>query len=79
MADFFLAEAVEALRHLLGPDQDARLHERLPHACDHALRIRERPALQQAWLARPAAFTARNDELAILARLHSTELSFEAA
>lgn len=79
MPDFFLVEAVEALRHLLGPDQEARLHERLPYACGHDLRIRERPALERAWLARPAAFTARNDELAILARLRSTELSFEAA
>ncbi len=69
MADFFAAEAVEALLYLLGEPE--ALRQRLPRLVSLSRRIRERPSLSAAWLARPAHFTARPDEEAVIARLRA--------
>lgn len=67
MADYFAAEAVECLIYLLGDKEG--LGQRLPRLASLSRRIRERPSLSAAFLARPAQFTARPDEAAVIARL----------
>jgi glutathione S-transferase len=75
MPDFVVAETFEALRYALGPDRDARLAERLPRSASLAASVRNRPELTRAWENRPARFTARPDEDAVITRLRSTDLS----
>jgi len=69
MADFFAAESVECLSYLLGEPE--ALGQRLPRLVSLNRRLRERPALAAAFLARPARFTARPDEEAVIARLRA--------
>lgn len=75
MADFYAAEAVEALRYLLGPAREERLRLRLPRLTELAQRVRVRPALARAWENRPEQFTARPDESAVIERLRALDLS----
>lgn len=69
MADFFAAEAVEALLYLQGEPE--ALRQRLPRLVALSRRIRERPSLAAAFAARPAQFTVRPDEAAVIARLRA--------
>lgn len=69
MADFFAAESVEALRYLLGDPE--LLRQRMPRLVALSSRIRERPALLSAFANRPAQFTARPDEEAVILRLRA--------
>lgn len=69
MADFFAAEAVECLNYLLGEPE--ALGQKLPRLASLSRRIRERPTLSAAFSARPAQFTARPDEAAVIARLRT--------
>lgn len=69
MADYFAAEAVECCNYLLGDKEG--LEKRLPRLTSLSQRIRERPSLSAAFLARSAQFTARPDEAAVIARLRS--------
>lgn len=73
MADFFAAEAVEALLYLLGESE--ALRQRLPRLVALGRRIRERPSLAAAFSARPAQFTVRPDEAAVIARLRAAAQS----
>lgn len=75
MADYFAAEAIEALRYLLGREHDDALRTRLPHLCALARRMAQRPALAQAWSTRPQTFTAHPDEAAMLERLRALPLA----
>jgi glutathione S-transferase len=68
-ADFFAAEAIEALRHVLGPEREPALAVRLPRLVALAGRVRARPAIRQAWKTRPETFTAMPDEVSLLERL----------
>jgi hypothetical protein len=78
MADFFAGEAFELLRYLLGPGREQRLVTRLPRLAALAQRLRARPSLAEAWRTRPASHTARPDEEAVVARLHTLRLPFDA-
>lgn len=69
MADFFAAEAVEALLYLLGDPE--MLRQRMPRLVALSRRIRERPSLSAAFSDRPASFAARPDEEAVIARLRA--------
>ena len=69
MADFFAAESVECLTYLLGGPES--LSQRLPRLVSLSRRMRERPTLSAAFLARPAHFTARPDEEAAITRLRA--------
>jgi glutathione S-transferase len=69
MADFFAAEGLEALLHLLGPSRAEAIAARLSRLTGLARRIRERPAV--ARVDRPERFTARPDEPSVLERLRS--------
>lgn len=75
VADFFAAESFEALRYTLGPIRDGALRMRFPRLSTITLRIRERAELARAHEMRPARFTARPDEDALLARLQAVDLS----
>lgn len=75
MADFFAAEAVEAMRYLLGPAREEGLCSRLPRLAALAQRIRARPAVARAWESRPEQFTSRPDEAAVAERLRALDLS----
>jgi glutathione S-transferase len=75
LADFFVAEAVEALRYVLGPTRDERFTARLPRLTSFAARVRTRPTLATAWQKRPDRFTGRPDEPAALDRLRAIDLS----
>jgi glutathione S-transferase len=75
MADFFAAEAVEALAYLLGPARDEALRARLPRLTTLAQRVRARPAIARAWERRLEQFTSRPDEPAAVARLRALDLS----
>jgi glutathione S-transferase len=68
-ADFFAAEAVEALRHVLGPARDPALANRLPRLVALADRVRRRPAIRKAWESRPEVFSTKPDEAELLERL----------
>jgi glutathione S-transferase len=73
--DFFAGETLEVLRHVVGPERDARLAERYPRLWALARRLAERPGLAEARAKRPTAFTARADEAAVLARLRAVDLA----
>jgi glutathione S-transferase len=75
VADFFLAEAVEAMRHVLGPSWDAQLRDLVPRAFAHAERMRALPSLISAWETRPPRLTASPDEPAALERVRGCNLS----
>jgi glutathione S-transferase len=75
VADFFVAEAFEAMRHLLGPSRHEKLQSRLPRLAALAQRVRDRPRLAEAWANRPARFTARADEPDSIERLRALDLS----
>ena len=75
VADFFLGEAVEAMRHLLGPARDKALQERIPRAFAHAERLRALPSLANAWKTRPPRLTANPDEPAAIERVCGYDLS----
>jgi glutathione S-transferase len=75
VADFFAAEATEVVRVLLGPAREERLRAKHPRPFAHAARIRERPAIAQAWTNRPPNLTASPDELAAVERIHALDLS----
>lgn len=75
IADFYAAEAVEALRYLLGPAHEEGLRSRLPRLTALAQRIRARPAIARAWESRPEQFTSRPDEAAVIERLRALDLS----
>jgi glutathione S-transferase len=73
VADFFVVEAFEAHRHVLGPAHEAALRGKAPSVAKLAERVLARPAL--ARVARPDRFTARPDEPAVLERLHAVDAS----
>ena len=75
VADFFLCEAVEVLRYLLGPSRDAALQERIPRAFARAEQMRALPSLAKAWALRPARFTANPDEPASIDRVRGYDLT----
>lgn len=75
VADFFLGEAVEVTRYLLGPSRDGLLQQRIPRAFAHAERLRARSSLATAWGARPARFTANPEEPASVARIRGYDLT----
>jgi glutathione S-transferase len=69
MADFFAAEGLAVFRHLLGPSRVEAIGARLPRLTALARRVEDRPPI--ARLSRPASFTARPDEPAVLERVRS--------
>ena len=71
MPDFFVAEAIEALRYVLGPSHEAWLEDTLPHSHVLAEGLLVRPGLAGCWQSRPARFTARLDEDQVVARLRA--------
>jgi glutathione S-transferase len=73
IADFFVVEALEAHRHLLGPARDGALRARVPRLFALAERVAARPAV--ARLGRPERFTGRPDEPALLERLRAVDLA----
>lgn len=75
MADFYAAEAVETYRYIVGPQREQALRTRLPRLTALAQRVAARPAIASAWTQRPAQFTARPDEMAIVERLRALDLS----
>lgn len=75
MPDFFLTEAFEVLSYVLGAEREPRLRERVPRLSALAARVRELPVLAHARETRPTRFTGRPDEDAVLAKLHSADLS----
>jgi glutathione S-transferase len=75
VADFFLCEAVEAMRYLLGPSREGSLQQRIPRAFAHAERLRSLPSLAKAWEARPRQFTAGPDEPASVDRVRGYDLT----
>jgi glutathione S-transferase len=75
VADFFLCEAVEILRYLLGPLRDEPLRRRIPRAFAAAERLRALPALAKAWEARPPQLTANPDEPALVDRVRGYDLT----
>ena len=75
VADFFVAEAVEALRHVLGQAREGKLSARLPRLASFAARVRARPTLAAAFQNRPDRLTGRPDEPAALDRLRAIDLS----
>jgi glutathione S-transferase len=68
-ADFFAAEAVEALRRVLGEEREPALRARLPGLVELADEIRARPRLAAAWQSRPARFSTHRDEELVIERL----------
>jgi glutathione S-transferase len=68
-ADFFAAEAVETLRHVLGPAREPALANRLPRLVALADRVRARPAIRTAWQTRPGRLSTLPDEEEVLERL----------
>jgi glutathione S-transferase len=74
MADFFAAEGLAALRHLLGASRADAIGARLPRLTALARRVLERAAI--ARVSRPDHFTARPDEPAVLERLRSLPVPF---
>jgi glutathione S-transferase len=75
MADFFASESVEVLRYILGPARDKALRARLPRLSALADSVRSRPAIARALESRPAQFTARPDEPAVVERFRAVDLS----
>jgi glutathione S-transferase len=75
VADFFLGEAVEVTRYLLGSSRDGFLQQRVPRAFAHAERLRALPSLTKEWEARPARFTANPEEPASIARVRGYDLT----
>ena len=75
VADFFLCEAVEVMRYLLGPARDGSLQQRVPRAFARAELLRARPSLAKAREARPTRFTASPDEPASVARIRGYDLT----
>jgi glutathione S-transferase len=69
MADFFAAEGLQALHHLLGASRAEAIGQRLPRLTSLSHRIDDRPAIMR--VQRPDRFTARPDEPAVLERLRS--------
>jgi glutathione S-transferase len=67
MADFFAAEAYEALSYLMGARHAAAIENRLPRLAALTRRVRTLPRV--AKVDRPDRFTARPDEPAILERV----------
>jgi hypothetical protein len=68
-ADFFMGEAMEALRYVLGEAREPAVRARLPRLSALADRLRHLPALAPAWSTRPATFTAARAEGEILEQL----------
>ena len=75
MADFFAGESFEVLRYVLGPAREEALRARMPRLWALADRLRSRPALARAWESRPAQFTSRPDEPAVVERFRAMDLS----
>jgi glutathione S-transferase len=75
LADHFAAEALHALRRALSPARDATLRTELPRLFHHTRRLLERPSMHAATRDRPAAFTARPDEAAVLATMQTADLA----
>jgi hypothetical protein len=69
MADFFAAEGLETMLHVLDASPAERIRARLPRLATLAHRVREQPAI--ARLHRPDRFTARPDESAVLERVRA--------
>jgi glutathione S-transferase len=75
VADFFVAEAFETARDILGPARDGALVARYPHLEALARSVRNRPRLAAAWRERPLRLTARPDEEVVVERLRAVDLS----
>jgi glutathione S-transferase len=73
IADFFAAEALEAVRYLLAPGHDAALRAKLPRLAYLADQVRTRPAIAAS--VRPAQFTVRTDEGAQLGDLRAIDVT----
>lgn len=75
VADFFLCEAVEVMRYLLGPSRDGSLRQRIPRAFAGVEHLRALPSLTKAWEARPLRLTANPDEPASVDRVRAYDLT----
>jgi glutathione S-transferase len=75
VADFFVAEAFEVLRYVLGPARDATLSQRVPRLAALARAMRDRPRLAGEFESRPARFTGRPDEDRVVEELRAVDLS----
>jgi glutathione S-transferase len=75
VADFFVAEGIDALLYTLGPSRRAALTTRLPRLTDLARRALDRPAVVKANESRAARFTGRPDEDVVVEALRSADLS----
>ena len=74
VADFFVYEGFDALRYVLaGPTAEA-LRRRLPALDAHRRRMLDDPGLRHPH-DRPARFTTRPDEDAVVATLHERDFS----
>lgn len=69
MADFFAAESLRAMQHLLDASRAEAITKRVPRLAVLSQRISDRPAISR--LHRPDRLTARPDEPAVLERLRS--------
>jgi glutathione S-transferase len=74
VADFFVAEAFDVLRYVLGPRRGVALAERFPRLSALAGAVSERPRVA-AIDDRPARFTGRSDEDRVLEQIGATDLS----
>jgi glutathione S-transferase len=74
-ADFFVAEAIEVVAHVLGPARRAAFAARLPSLTAMAQRVRRRASLAAAFETRPPRLTPRPDEDAVIERMRALDLS----
>ena len=75
VADFFVAEAVETVRYVLGPARDGPLRARLPRLFDHAERVAARPAIVREREHRPPNLTVSPNERNAVERIYALDLS----
>jgi glutathione S-transferase len=73
VADFFLFEAFDAVRTLLGPPHSPRLERELPRLARLTSDMLGRPRFASCHARRPPRFTGRPDELEVLARVHECD------
>jgi glutathione S-transferase len=75
MADFYADEAYATWCYMLGPEREPALRERLPRLAALHDRVGARPRLAGIRRDRPARFTGRPDEDAIVERMRALDLS----
>jgi hypothetical protein len=74
LADYFCAEALQAARHVLGPDREAGLRAQMPRLFDHSEAIMDRVGFRRAREKQPIHFTASGSEASALDRLRTLDL-----